>query len=188
MWRRDLTELLEPALAQHPERPFGVNDVPFAVLCYPPEDEFDLRAAIRSLIMRLEAKGKSCLRVSLARLMFDSLLSQAGIDEWAAVERESGWEDLLDTIPQILKEEAPLADRVETLAKKVDYDRGIIFLEHAGALFPFFRTSSLLSQLEGKIRTPLVLLYPGRKKGEFGLQFMGKAEAEHSYRAAIYGG
>ncbi len=188
MWRRDLTELLEPELLQHPEKPFGYHDVPFGILCYPPEEEFAVRSEVNNLATRLENQGKTCTMVSIARLLFEVILAAAPLEKWEEAERTSGLDDVLKTLPGILQEDDGLVSLVLQEAESLAPDTGVLFLQHTGALFPFFRTSSLLARLEGKLTVPTILLYPGQRKGRYGLRFMGKGEAEHAYRAAIYGG
>src|SRR5204863_10121545 len=56
-------------------------------------------------------------------------------------------------------------------------DRTLVLIGRAGALYPFFRVSALLKHLDGKTRNvPVVLLYPGERKGEAGLSFMGELD------------
>jgi hypothetical protein len=61
-----------------------------------------------------------------------------------------------------------------------------VFIVRAGALFPVYRTSSLLEQLKGKVQVPAVLFYPGELDGAAGLRFMGVLDAEHNYRPKIF--
>ncbi len=42
--------------------------------------------------------------------------------------------------------------------------RDIVFIVRAGALFPLYRTSSLLEQLKGQVTVPAVLFYPGETR------------------------
>ena len=66
-------------------------------------------------------------------------------------------------------------------------DRTLTIVGRAGALFPFFRTSSLLKHLDGRTRNvPVVLLYPGERRGDTGLSFMGVVNADSDYRPRIY--
>src|SRR5204863_231028 len=64
--------------------------------------------------------------------------------------------------------------------------RDIVFIVRAAALFPVYRTSSLLEQLKGKVHVPAVLFYPGELDGAAGLRFMGVSDAEHNYRPKIF--
>ena len=62
-----------------------------------------------------------------------------------------------------------------------------MLIGRAGALYPFFRVSALLKHLDGKTRNvPVVLLYPGERKGEPGLSFMGELDPDRDYRPRIY--
>jgi hypothetical protein len=45
----------------------------------------------------------------------------------------------------------------------------------------------LLKHLDGKTRNvPVVLLYPGERRGDTGLSFMGKINPDSDYRPRIY--
>ena len=61
----------------------------------------------------------------------------------------------------------------------------LVFILRTGALFPTYRTFSLLEQLKGRVQVPTVLFYPGDLEGASGLRFMGVLEAEHNYRPKI---
>ena len=84
-------------------------------------------------------------------------------------------------------EYAPL---VELVAKRMpgqpDPTRDVVFILRTGALFPMYRTFSLLEQLKGRVHVPTVLFYPGDLDGAAGLRFMGVLEAEHNYRPKIF--
>ena len=59
--------------------------------------------------------------------------------------------------------------------------------EFAGAVYPFFRSSALLRHLDGRTRNvPVVLLYPGERRGPTALSFMGVLDPDSDYRPRIY--
>ena len=64
--------------------------------------------------------------------------------------------------------------------------RDVVFVLRTGALFPVYRTFSLLEQLKGRVHVPTILFYPGDLDGPAGLRFMGVLEAEHNYRPKIF--
>ena len=74
----------------------------------------------------------------------------------------------------------------EQIPQDADPCIDVVLITRAGALFPFYRTSSLLEQLKGKIHVPSVLFYPGDLEGSAGLRFMGVLDAEHNYRPKIF--
>jgi len=66
-------------------------------------------------------------------------------------------------------------------------DRTLALIGRAGALYPFFRSSALLRHLDGRTRNvPVVLLYPGKRRGPTGLSFMGILDPDNDYRPRIY--
>ena len=66
-------------------------------------------------------------------------------------------------------------------------DRTVALIGRAGALYPFIRSSALLRHLDGRTRNvPVVLLYPGERRGPTGLSFMGILNPDNDYRPRIY--
>jgi hypothetical protein len=189
-WKTRLTGQLEPILAAPDPRPqiSAYHDMPYAIFRYSPEDEYAVRKEVALLCTRLEQAGKRITTVSLAECM-QSALEAEGIDTetLAGAEMSSGLEATVDTVHQVLSAYRPLD---ELVAKRIPEDarpeRDIVFIVRAGALFPVYRTSSLLEQLKGKVQVPSVLYYPGELDGAAGLSFMGVMDAEHNYRPKIF--
>ena len=189
-WKDRLTKHLEPVLKQPDPRPAisAYHDMPYAIFRYSPEDEFAFRQEISLLRTRLEQIGKRVTSISLADCMREALEAE-GLDKEALVEAEKsvGIESTIETIHQVLSEYRPLDSLVASrIPADADPLRDIIFIVRAGALFPVYRTSSLLEQLKGKVHVPAVLFYPGELDGAAGLRFMGILDAEHNYRPKIF--
>ncbi len=186
---RRLKESLEPVLelADPRERISAYHDMPYALFRYEPEDEFELRKQVRLLETRLSQKGKRITRISLAECLEEAMRSLRPLEDWFAAERDLGIETLVETIHAVLSEYAPLTEIVaERMPKDPDPLRDIVFILRVGALFPFYRTFSLLEQLKGRVPVVTVLYYPGDLDGAAGLRFMGVLEAEHNYRPKIF--
>lgn len=184
-----LTTVLEPILAEPDPRArlSAYHDMPYALFRYDPEAELELRRQVTQLATRLSNRGKRPHRISLAECLSDAMLSQRSLDDWIAVERELGTTTTIDTVHQILAEYAPLPEIVATkMPADADPRRDVVFIVRTGALFPVYRTFSLLEQLHGRVTVPTILFYPGRLDGAAGLQFMGVLEAEHNYRPKIF--
>jgi hypothetical protein len=189
-WKTRLTQKLEPVLRETDPRPqiSAYHDMPYAIFRYSPEDEFAVRKEVTLLRTRLEQAGKRVTTVSLAECM-TAALEEEGLDatHLAQAERSVGIATTIETIHEVLSEYEPLDNLV---AERIPVDaeplRDIVFIVRAGALFPVYRTSSLLEQLKGKVHVPAVLFYPGELDGAAGLRFMGVLDAEHNYRPKIY--
>lgn len=183
--KRDLEPLLE--LADPRERISAYHDMPYALFRYEPDEEFELRKQVTLLETRLTQKGKRVKRISLAECLDESMRSQRPLKDWFVAEREQGTDTIVETVHSVLSQYAPLVDLV---AARMPDDpnplRDIVFIVRTGALFPVYRTFSLLEQLKGRVTVPTVLFYPGDLDGAAGLRFMGVLAAEHNYRPKIF--
>lgn len=189
-WKQRLKRDLEPVLREADPRAqiSAYHNMPYAIFHYPPEQELSLRSELALLRTRLEQAGKRVSTISLAECLADALAAEGlTAKRIEAAERRTGTEKMIDTIHQVISRRRPLDDlvaaRIPTDARA---EHDVIFIVRAGALFPFYRTSSLLEQLKGKLDVPAVLFYPGELDGVAGLKFMGVLEAEHNYRPKIF--
>jgi hypothetical protein len=162
---------------------------PYILYVYPPKDEFPVRRELADLRLWLQARGVHCVAVSLAELFWQAVEQAGYLDQVCAnLEEGPGGEEALrelhTSINQMLTGPPSLADRVlEALQRHTG--NSAAFLYRAGALYPSYRTSALLDDLRERLSVPVVLLYPGRMVGTFGLSFMGHCEPAHGYRAKI---
>jgi Domain of unknown function (DUF1788) len=184
-----ITRDLEPVLSLPDPRTklSAYHDMPYAIFRYDAEEEFELRKQVTLLETRLSQKGKRIKRISLAECLDEAMRSQRPLDEWYTAEREQGVESLVDTVHSVLSEYAPLVNLVaDRMPTDPDPLRDIVFVVRTGALFPVYRTFSLLEQLKGRVHVPTLLFYPGDLDGAAGLRFMGVLDAEHNYRPKIF--
>lgn len=174
----------------------------FAIVQYDPAEEFALRAEAHRLRMDLEAHGWRVLPINLQKLLLDRIRTQGA--EWiarvAAMETrmaelapERGLHYLKSKLaPLIEGPEGIAADVSRLITEQADrhpeaQDRSLALIGRAGALYPFYRSSALLRHLDGHTRNiPVVLLYPGERRGATGLSFMGILAADSDYRPRIY--
>lgn len=177
----------------------------FAIVPYDPEDEFKLRKEVQELSSYLRPRGWELLPISLQKLVFDRIRAQG--PEWMerviAMERnlnakhrgrERGLSYLRDKLaPLVEGQEGIAADCARQIQAFADrnadkVDRTLALIGRAGALYPFFRSSALLKHLDGRTRNiPVVLLYPGERRGGSSLSFMKMLEPDADYRPRIYG-
>ncbi|MDZ4064473.1 MAG: BREX protein BrxB domain-containing protein [Coriobacteriia bacterium] len=189
-WKERLTRHLEPVLSQPDPRPAisAYHDMPYAIFHYPPEDEWAVRRETSLLKTRLEQVGKRVTMISLSECMWEALeVEDLGARALGEAERAAGLEAAIDTVHHVLSECRPLDQLVAArIPGDADPLRDVVLIVRAGALFPVYRTSSLLEQLKGTVSVPAVLFYPGILDGAAGLKFMGVLDAEHNYRPKIF--
>ena len=102
-----------------------------------------------------------------------------------AVLRVSG-EVVRGNAPEFKQQLTELLTQVEP-ALQVDL-AGVDTLDTSGLqVLLAARTSALLKHLDGRTRNvPVVLLYPGERRGDTGLSFMGIINPDSDYRPRIY--
>lgn len=189
-WKARLTNDLEPLLSLPDPRPriSAYDNLPFAIFLYPPEQEFAVRIEAARLATRLGNRGKRITIVSLSERLWRALEREGyTIEDLAGAERDAGWKAMADTLNDILRRTQPLEDLVaEQVPDDAKPERDVVLVVRAGALFPFYRTSTLLENLHGLVHVPTVLFYPGTLEGPAGLRFMGTMDPEHNYRPKIF--
>jgi hypothetical protein len=174
----------------------------FAIMQYAPKDEFELRGEVQRLTTDLMAYGWMVLSISLQKILLDRVSAQG--PEWidrvvqmeermAGIEPERGLNYLKSKLaPLVEGPEGIAADCSRLICEYADkhpdtVDRTLAIVGRAGALYPFIRSSALLRHLDGHTRNvPVVLLYPGERRGPSGLSFMGMLSPDNDYRPRIY--
>jgi hypothetical protein len=193
--RRDLIQEDGPRIST-------MRNYRFAIVQYQPTEEFKLRGHVQRLSADLVANGWVVLLLNLQTLLFDRVRAQGR--DWAerviAMETKTasrGAERGLNYLKSKLSTLIEGPDGIAADCSRIirDYadrhpdhvDRTLALIGRAGALYPFFRTSALLRHLDGRTRNvPVVLLYPGERRGPTGLSFMGMVDPAHDYRPRIY--
>ena len=174
----------------------------FAIVQYKPKDEFKLREEVQRLSSDLVAHGWVVLTISLQRLLLDRVRSQG--EQWVQsvmeMERRVGQVAPERGLNYLKSKLAPLIEGPEGIAADCSriirqhaeqnpdqVDRTLALVGRAGALYPFFRSSALLKHLDGRTgNVPVVLLYPGERRGPTSLSFMDMLEPDSDYRPRIY--
>ncbi len=190
-WTCRLRDDLEPVLSLPDPRPqmSVYHDMPYAIFRYPPEDELELRKELSRLRTRLRERGKTVTTISLAECLDEALRLHAPLERLAEAERDVGLQAAIDTVHEVLASDsyAPLVELVaRRMPQPADPLRDVVLITRTGALFPVYRTFSLLEQLKGRVHAPTILFYPGDLDGAAGLRFMGVLDAEHNYRPKIF--
>lgn len=168
------------------------GEPPYLLYVYPPAEEWVVRRDLKDLQLWLEApdQGVRCAAISLADLFWQALEAEGWIDELIAQETAAAGDetvlpDIFRSVSEILRLPPSLPDRVAAVVEEFGDERTSVFLYRAGALFPAYRTSTLIDDLRGRVRLPVTLLYPGSIVGDYGLKFMDRTEPAYGYRALI---
>jgi hypothetical protein len=184
-------DLLERDLVAKPIRISVHQDLPFAILRYDPEEEWEMRRQLRLRAAKLASYGKEVVTISLAELLWDAIDKSEGIDAVIQLERERGFEAAQEQVTTYLSDAdwQPLPNLLAERMKALDPAKHVVFLTRAASMAPaLYQMSKLLEEMHGRTKVPTILLYPGTVEGESGLRFMGCQErvSPSSYRVKIY--
>jgi len=188
---KERVRTLEADLKASPMRHYIYHDLPFAIFCYVPNQEWAMRREIDLLKTRLENDtDRKIASISLAELLWQAIDESEGIEAVEALERQSGFEEAQLQIQDYLSDPdwRPLPDLLAERLDSLDPDCHIVFIVRASALAPnIYRVSKLLDEMKGRTRVPCVLFMPATTEGS-GLRFMGIAENEGrgSYHTKVY--
>ncbi|MCL6507833.1 MAG: DUF1788 domain-containing protein [Bryobacteraceae bacterium] len=185
-------ELLETDLMARPPRVSVYHDLPFAILRYDPEEEWELRRQVRLLATRLSKAGKHVHCMPMSEFLWKAIEKSEGIAEVADLERSRGYLAAQEQITTYLSDRdwQPLADLLAARLQSLDATSDVVFLTRAGSMAPgIYHMSKLLDQMKGKASITTILFYPGSIEGTTGLRFMAlkDRDALGNYRVKIYG-
>ena len=189
---KERVRTLEADLRAQPMRHYVYHDLPFAIFCYPPEEEWAMRREIDLLKTRLENDTeRRIVFISLAELLWLAIDESEGMAEIEQLEARQGFEAAQLQIQDYLSDPQwrPLQDLLAKRLYTLDPNRHIAFIVRTGSLAPnFYRVSKLLDEMKGRTRVPCVLFMPATTEGNTSLRFMGIAENEGrgSYHTKVY--
>src|SRR5579859_2830085 len=187
----DRFDLLERDLTASPMRIANHTDLPFAILRYEPDAEWEMRRRARQLSVRLEQVGKRVRTISLAELLWESIEQSEGLEALVELERARGFAAAEEQVTTYLSNPnwKPLPDTLAERMRPLDPQHDVVFLTRAAAMAPsIYQMSVLLDEMQRRTTVPAILFYPGTLEGIVGLRFMDlkNREAMGNYRVKVY--
>ncbi len=189
---KERVKTLEADLKANPMRHHIYHDLPFAIFCYRPDQEWLMRGEIERLRTRLEQDThRAIVFISLAELMWQAVDDSEGLDELIALERQTNFDKAQHQLQDYLSDPIwrPLPDLLDERLAGLDPSRHLAFIIRVGALAPsIYRVSKLLDEMKGRTKVPCVLFMPAKTESKTSLRFMGIAENEGrgSYHTKVY--
>ena len=185
-------ELLENDLKAVPPRISVYHDLPFAILRYDPNEEWELRREVNWLATRLGNVGKEAHVIPVSDFLWKAIDETEGMDVVVGMERDEGFLRAQQQVTTYLSDRdfRPLARMLADRLAPLDAKKSIAFLTRVAAMSPgVYQMSKLLDEMKGKTRVTTILCYPGSLAGTTELRFMDlrDREALGNYRVKIYG-
>src|SRR4030067_1631040 len=122
-------ELLETDLRANPPRISVYHDLPFAILRYDPEEEWELRRQVRLLAIRLTKSGRHVHSISMAEFLWQAIEDCEGISEVVVLERSRGYLAAQEQITTYLSDRdwSPLAGLLSTRLHELKAQTNMVY-------------------------------------------------------------
>jgi len=165
---------------------------PIFYFAYPANFMLDLKQHLPRWIARIKETGFDTKRVSLSEILWRLIDESGRWPDWIELEhsldlnRLDDIKVLNDAIRDVLRRGDAFVDAVSK--EIICPENTMVLLTEAELLHPYFRTRIIESCLHDRVKTPMVIFYPGRRSGQYGLHFLEFYPVDGNYRSTIIGG
>ena len=163
----------------------AVSD-PVYYYVYPPERILEVKKAVPRWKTRLEQAGFTVKRISLPKLMWQTVEESGRWDEWLEIEEYAEQHEINEAVRDTLRHDRLINNLMVQLSARED--NSLTLLTEAELLHPYYRTQFIENKLHDNIKNPIVFLYPGIRTGQYGLKFLGFHSEDGNYRSVLLGG
>ena len=183
----------------HERRLESTGSDPIYYLVFPVREILAVKRQTRAWVAKLENQGWRVVVFSMAQAVNTILRGHKLRPQWLMGEKmllgraeRSGaaieFGEINKTLAKALTEGADLLDLVKAkIEEAAAYPGGLLMLADLEALHPYLRINSIETQLQGAIRCPVVVLYPGKREGKTSLRFLEFYPADPNYRSEHIG-
>lgn len=165
-----------------------MGDDPVYYFVYPPKDALLVKRKREVLKAKLQHKGWDPLFFSLGKKLQEFIEEDEYFDDFLDYEREHPFD--FSTINESIRDRIERGDHSvldewvsEKLEEAAGREQGVLVLTDIELLHPYARIGRIEAHLQGKVRTPLVVLYPGSCTSRYGLKFLDFYPPDGNYRS-----
>jgi len=160
---------------------------PIFYFAYRPELMLDLKKRLSRWSAKIREAGFEVRRISMADLLWSTVDESGRWDDWLELEGDADAEQINEAVRDVLRQGNAFIDRVAEAIKSTP-EGTVVLLTEAELLHPYFRTRTIESRLHDKVKMPMVIFYPGRRSGQYGLHFLDFYPVDGNYRSTLLGG
>ena len=172
---------------------------PIYYLVFPVEEILAVKRQTRAWIATLANQGWTAIPLSMAEAINGILRTHPLRKQWLLAEKmllqqaekknaPLDFREINKTLAKALTEGTRLTDLLKAkIDEAASTPGGLLLLTDLEALHPYLRINSIEAQLQGMIRCPIIVLYPGRREGKTSLRFLEFYPADPNYRSEHIG-
>lgn len=180
---------------------FGTE--PVFYLVFPPTEILVVKSQLKAWKGQLANAGWEVEEFSLLKMIHDYLQSndsysaicdnepklREGLDSNELLEHQARLAQSLQAV--VIANGRPKTELMASLFASVDRNnnrpKGLLLITDVEALHPLLRINAIETQLLGKVKQPVVVLYPGVRHGQTSLSFLGIYPPDPNYRSEHIG-
>ncbi len=172
---------------------------PIYYLVFPVAEILDVKRKTPAWIAKLENRGWTVTRFSFAEAVNAILREHRLRKTWLMGEKlavgpgggalaPGVLSEVNKTLAKALSEGTELIDRLRSrLAEASGKPNGLLLLTDLETLHPYLRINTIEAKLQGEVRCPVIVLYPGKREGKTSLRFLEFYPADPNYRSEHIG-
>jgi len=172
---------------------------PIFYLVFPVADLLEVKRQTKAWMAKLANDGWSVVALSMAEAVESVLRKNKMRKLWLKSEAEilshteeqrgvMDFREINKTLSAALVEGQELQDFIESRLESAESrTNGLLLMTDLEALHPYLRINTIESRLQGRIRCPVVVLYPGKREGKTSLRFLEFYPPDPNYRSEHIG-
>ena len=164
---------------------------PVYYLVFAPSLIIEAKRQTPAWVSRLKKDGWQVTVFSVAQAIDEILVADPRCTIWKGADTRSpmDWDRVNSALTNAVTGAKGLLSRIEAqLAELEGRPNQLLLVTDLEALHPYLRISTIEGQLIGRFKVPTVFLYPGKRTGRTGLQFLGFYPSDGNYRSVHVGG
>ena len=160
---------------------------PVFYFVHAPEETFELKQRLPLWAAKLRKDDLHVQTVSMAELAWKVIDRSGRWEAWMEAESDAEPADINNAVRDVLRGDDGLIGEVAELVSEPVENR-VLFLTDTAILHPYFRVRTLESGLHDRVKVPMVIFYPGKRSGQYGLKFLEFYSVDGNYRSTLIGG
>ena len=172
---------------------------PIYYLVFPVTEILDVKRQTRAWKAKLQNKGWNVVEFSMAKAVNAVFREHKLRKQWLLGEKQvlnqaerSGrpieFSDINKTLTKALTEGPELLGLLKAKMEEASsIPSGLLLITDLEALHPYLRINYIEGQLQGLVRCPVLVLYPGKREGKTSLRFLEFYPPDPNYRSEHIG-
>lgn len=162
---------------------------PVYYLVFPPQEILHAKRRLKVWKSKLKLDDWDVEVLSLAKVIGDFFAKHPFRQFWLDGEQDFELTEINETLRAALVDTKIVEEKIlDALARLEAKTQGLLIVTDIEALHPYLRIGAIEQHLQGKVNVPTVILYPGVRRGQSNLSFLGIYPDDGNYRSVHIGG